>query len=340
MIPVGQIYRPEGKLDARSVLSATILGVVIAVFAALVVWAWELSPIPTLVIITPLLQGLLIGLVLAFVVGRLRLRHPNLLGAIGLLCGLASVGLVHYGHYLHFLDQVGNQYKAEVEADADLSPEKKAELLGRVANGSGELADEFLLSKTGHGGFVGSMIYRNEVGVTIKHSKLTGWGVWILWGVEAIAVALVAWVIARSRAAEPFCEDCGDWCSKTRAPIELAGESARPFAEAVQVDDLQGVAHWLGQPIDAELIKQHGTRATLHSCGDCDQTFADVESYLIVTKKKTETKSTSILNRVRISPEMTAMLRQPPSANSTPQAEAEEFRQESSQPAEAGTLDQ
>jgi len=338
MVPVGHNYRPEGKLDARSALSATILGVVTAIFAALVVWAWELSPVPTLVIITPLLQGLLIGLVLAFVIGRLRLRHPNLLGAIGLLCGLSSVGLVHYGHYLHFLDEVGNRYKAQVEADDDLSPEKKAELLGRVAHGSGEVADEFLVAKTGHSGFLGSMIYRGEVGVTIKRVALTGWGVWILWGVEALAVALVAGALARSRAAEPFCEDCGDWCSKARAPIELAGESARPFAEAVHVDDLQSVALWLREPVDPESIKQDGTRATLHSCGGCDQTFVDVESYLITTKKKkTETKTTSMLKQVRISPEMTALLRQPPSATSTSTlpAEAEDLHE----PAGAEALD-
>ena len=77
MIPVGQSYRSEGKIDARAILSATVLGVMTALGVAFLVWAWELSPIPTLVLLTPLVQGFVIGLVLVFLIGRLKLRHPN-----------------------------------------------------------------------------------------------------------------------------------------------------------------------------------------------------------------------------------------------------------------------
>ena len=61
MIPVGQPYVPAGALDARSVLITTILGTTAAVIAAALVWVWEWSPIPTLLILTPLLQGLAVG---------------------------------------------------------------------------------------------------------------------------------------------------------------------------------------------------------------------------------------------------------------------------------------
>ena len=61
MIEIGQLYRSEGRIDAPALLSATILGVTTSVLAAAVIWMWELSPIPTLVILTPLIHGLVIG---------------------------------------------------------------------------------------------------------------------------------------------------------------------------------------------------------------------------------------------------------------------------------------
>ena len=56
MVPVGQPYHPAGTLDARSILITTILGTTAAVIGAALVWLWELSPIPTLLLLTPLLQ--------------------------------------------------------------------------------------------------------------------------------------------------------------------------------------------------------------------------------------------------------------------------------------------
>jgi hypothetical protein len=61
MIPVGQPYRPAGTLDARSILITTILGTAVAVLGAALVWLWEWSPIPTLVLLTPLVQGAAVG---------------------------------------------------------------------------------------------------------------------------------------------------------------------------------------------------------------------------------------------------------------------------------------
>ena len=325
MIPVGQAYRPKGKVDARAILSATILGTVAAVFAALVVWLWESSPIPTPLILTPLSQGMVIACVLAFMIDRLRLRHPVLLGAVGLLCGLASAGLVHHGHYLRFLDQYGEQYATAVEAADDLSPERKRELLGRISNGSSEVADEFLVAKTGHGGFFGSMLYRSRLGVRIQRvgervgrEKGTGKPVWALWSAEAILVAGIALMGAGVRAALPFCEDCGDWCPSTERFVPLEGASAPAFAKAVRADDLGAANQLLAGPSDAKAIRMHWTQARLHCCGQCDQTFVDIESYR-VNKKQTETKRKRHLKRVRISPEMTALLREPAAAGAAAQ---------------------
>ena len=314
MIPVGQPYRPEGSVHPRSLLSATILGLVAASLAAGAVWLWEISPIPTLLIVTPVIQGLLVGLILMLLIGRLRLRHPRLMGAIGFACGLASVALVHEAHHLRLVAGIENEYREQVAADADLTPEERRERLA----GAGQAGDALLALRTGHGGLLGSMLLRSEIGFHLKRTHVTGWGVWGVWAVEALFVACFAAAMAASRAGEPYCEDCGDWCAKARAPIEVAGESAPALAAAIQDDDLRDAGLVLAAPGDAEALAAHGTRATLHACPGCDQAFADVESYQIVRKgKKTETRTTPHLRRVRVSPEMAALLREPAGAGAT-----------------------
>ena len=312
MVPVGQTYRPEGRIDARSILSATILGVMTAIFAAFMVWLWELSPIPTLVLLTPLIQGVVIGMVLSFLIGRLKLRHPKLMATVAFACGLGSVGLIHYAHYLHFLDQVGTALRAEVEADDDVDPAKKQEVLAKLGGNTSAMADLFLIQKTGHRGFLGSMMLRAEQGVRIKSANLTGWGLWGLWGFEALMVAGVASSMARGRAAVPFCEDCGAWCSQASSPLILAGESAPGLVEAVRTDDSRSATDLVELPTDPATLGGHGTRLSLYSCDGCDQTFADVNHYQTVAKKnKTETKTQTLLKQVRVSPAMLSILRGP-----------------------------
>ena len=312
MIPVGQNYRSEGKINARAIVSAMVLGTMTAIAVAFLVWAWELSPIPTLVILTPLIQGFVIGTVLAVLIGRLKLRHPKLMATVGFACGLASVGLIHYAHYLHFLDEIDTTIKTEVQADDNLLPEKKQEILANLAKGSNEMANLVLLDNTGHGGFVGSMMLRAQQGVEIKSAHVTGVGMWILWGIEALMVAGVATSMAYKRASIPYCEDCSAWCEKTMSPVVLAGESTDAFAEALRADDHQGIAALIDQPIDQEALGVHHTRAQMHSCANCDQTFADVENVLTKVKKgKAETKTKAVITRIRVSPAIVGLLRGP-----------------------------
>ena len=234
------------------------------------------------------------------------------MATVAFACGLASVGLIHYAHYLHFLDQIDTAIKAEVEADDNLLPAKKQEILANLAKGSNEMANLVLLENTGHQGFLGSMMLRAQQGVQIKSANLTGWGLWILWGFEALMVAGVATSMAYKRAAVPYCEDCSAWCSQTISPVILAGESAEALAEAVRADDHQGMAALIDQPTDPEAIELHRAGAQLHSCENCDQTFADVERILTKVKKgKTQTATTAVLKRVRVSPAIVGLLRGP-----------------------------
>ncbi len=326
MTPVGQVYSAQGPISVQSVLTTLILGTIVAVVGGLAVWGWELSPIPTLVILTPLLQGLVVGLALAFMIGRLHMRNPKLLAVIGFLCGLASIFMVHYGHYVHSVYALKSELETELQSDPALKPADKAIIQEKVAKDPAGMADElFFVPRTGHGGFVGSMLFRNQIGVKIKNSDLTGTGLWILWGFEALMVAGFAGYMASSRAAKPYCEDCSAWCEEKVAPIVIPPEAAPALAEAVRVDDLNRFVESHAQardavvPLEAEVPPKKPSKtivtttsgSTLHSCPGCDQTFADLWIKTDTTKgKKTETKTQHLLTRLRISPEMAALLRQ------------------------------
>ncbi len=221
MIPIGQPYRPAGTLDARSILITTILGTTAGVIGAAFVWLWEWSPIPTLVFITPLIQGAGVGLVMAFAVGRLRMRNPRIVAVVGFACGLLTIVLVHYGHYLHMVSATASELKSEIAQDKSIPEDDRKSLLARLDDDPAAFIDPMLVLKTRHSGFVGSLFLRNEQGVRIKSAEVTGTFLWILWGAEALAVAAIASVIpaapqpsrsARSAAtgakSSPTCSSC------------------------------------------------------------------------------------------------------------------------------------
>jgi hypothetical protein len=307
MTPVGQPYCAAGPISFRSVISTVILGTFTAIVSAAAIWFWESSPIPTLVILTPFLQGLLIGLVMAFAIGRLRMRNPKLLLLIGFTCGLASVAMVHMGHHIRFVQEVAALYRQQVEADGSLTPEQKKEALEVADKEPQAITDAFLLQKTGHSGLIGSILLRSEQGVKIKSATLTGWGLWTLWGFEALVVAFMAAAMSHARASEPFCEDCGDWCHKQTAPLVFPGEAAGALAEAVRSDDLASVANLRDHPPETTGLTFAGT--ILYACGGCNLTFADVwQRFDTVKKGKTESTTKTLVQQISISPEMTALL--------------------------------
>ena len=187
MIPVGQPYRPAGKLDARSVLITTILGTTAAVLGAALIWLWEWSPIPTLVGVTAIVQGIGVGAVMAFAVQRLRMRNPRLVATVGFACGLLIALLVHYGHYMHLVTAVSDQLRGEIAQNKTMPEGERQKLLARLDADPAAFIDPMLVLQTGHSGFLGSMIYRNEQGVLLKGNPVTGTILWILWGAEALS---------------------------------------------------------------------------------------------------------------------------------------------------------
>jgi hypothetical protein len=153
MIPIGQAYSPAGVLDARSILITSILGVSAGVAGAALVWVWELSPIPTLVILTALLQGAAIGWAMSFAVGRLRIRNPRIVATVGFVCGLLSVGLVHYGHYLHMVSTTAGQMRSDIAEDQKIAEGERQAILAQIDADPSRAVSAMLLEQTGHSGF-------------------------------------------------------------------------------------------------------------------------------------------------------------------------------------------
>jgi hypothetical protein len=307
MIPVGQPYRPEGTPSLRSILITTILGVTAAVLCAAVVWLWEWSPIPTLLVITPLIQGVGVGAAMSFAIGRLGMRNPRLVAVVGFACGLLSIALVHYGHYLHMVSQVAGELRTEVAQDKTAPDAARQAALAQLDANPARSVDEFLVASTGHKGFLGSLFLRNEQGVMLKSLKVTGIFLWLLWGFEALLAAVPGAMIPAQRASEPFCEDCGYWCAMEPDLFTLPAASAAALVEAVRDNNPSRIAELRANPPADDGSGLAGV--SLRACPNCDQSFADI-SHRFVSGK--ETKMKTLLEHYRVSPEMAAALRSAP----------------------------
>jgi hypothetical protein len=304
MIPVGQKYRPAGTLDGRSILITIILGTTAAVIGAAIVWLWEWSPIPTFVVLTPAVQGIGVGGVMAAVVKRLRMRNPWLVAVGGIACGLLSAVLVHYGHYLNMVTAAADEVRSRITQDKTLPEGERKELLARLDDDPAAFINPMLVMKTGHSGFVGSLVLRNQHGVMLKDAPVTGTFLWILWGGEALLVAIMAAMLPAIYASQPFCEECGYWCEKQANLLTLPAARGVPLVEAVGQDNPSRAAELRANPPPYD---QSGMVAvSLHACPGCDQSFAEVTHH--VTKGK-ETKVMHLLRMHRVSPEMVAVIR-------------------------------
>jgi hypothetical protein len=323
MVAIGQPYRPAGTLDVRSILITLILGVTAAVLGAAVIWLWEWSPIPTLVVLTHCIQGLFVGGVMAFAVDRLRLRNPRFIATVGFACGLLSIALVHYGHYLSMVTSSTAALRSQVVEDRTIPEPQRKALLEQLDADPAGVFDQTLVRMTGHSGFIGSLFLRSELGFTIKGRHESGTFVWVLWGFEAFIAALVAAIAPASVASRAYCEDCGYWCDKATDLITLPAAIADPMVLALREDNPALVAELRSNPPPYD--ESGFLDIVLHNCPGCEVCFANVTRRFM---KKKETKFIPLLKACRISPEAAAALRGTEPAVDAEAAEADEIGRE------------
>ncbi len=303
MTPVGESYRSPVGFDASKALAALILGLLAAILTAALIWLWEISPVPTLLIITSMIQGLILGGLMAFLIHRLKI-HTRWLGfLLGLTSGLLSLVLVHLGHYLFFVFTV---IPRDIAGEPTLKPQQKQVLLALYRAAPIRFADQLLIAETGHGGFPGYMMLRASSGEKLEHSTITGLALWGLWTFEGLFVVFIPASIARIKAAQPFCEDCFAWCESNTGLPSFPADHAETLAEAVRTDSPAGVLELRKHRL--LVAGNDATSLVLHKCPFCDQSFLDLSR---TVGSGNQVKSVRLLRLVRISPELVAVLRRP-----------------------------
>src|SRR3978361_52265 len=94
MIPIGECYRPTGLFEPIGTILAAAAAMVLAAAVALVIWIWDISPIPQLLILTSILQGVAVGFGAYTLFRKVRLRNPFIATVIAFICGALSIFLV------------------------------------------------------------------------------------------------------------------------------------------------------------------------------------------------------------------------------------------------------
>jgi hypothetical protein len=185
--------RVADRLPFANGLAALVLGLTAAVFCASLTLLWATSPVRSIPIVTPIVQGLLLGLILARILPRLNVRSPAPAFALGLICGLASLGSLHAGHYFKFvLSDIPRLIRQE-----HLPPGQTESLLRLQRADPFLFADQLVFRrKTGYAGFPGFMALRNHLGEQIAGRLVRHWPLWGLWTVEGALIALIPAVVA------------------------------------------------------------------------------------------------------------------------------------------------
>ena len=162
----------------RDLLSLA-LSILLALAAAAVMWGWWRSPVPTFLVFTPLLHGMLLGIGLAWLVERLRITCPVRRTVIGFVAGIVTVVALAFGQYVS--DAADYQRDAQ-RAALRLVPATSA-IWSTSSSGMLDDYDRNLLEPaTGAGGIIGHLSLQNH------RAPWRGW----LRGAEMILVIGVA----------------------------------------------------------------------------------------------------------------------------------------------------
>jgi hypothetical protein len=181
-------------------LSALILGVMAASGSAGLFWVADWFGVPQVFLLAPALQGVILGSVLAAVVKWLRLRSRLGVAVLGLVCGLVSVGLLHLGQYLHFVNVEAAQ---QIEHDPNLAQSQKALRRQLYERNHSQYVNATLQEETGYKGFVGYTIQKTRTGFSMLGTRWIGWAVVSTWIIEALLVIGLAMALPIRSVARP-----------------------------------------------------------------------------------------------------------------------------------------
>ena len=259
--------------------TALLVGVVVGVGEGLV------SRWISLFFVFPLLLGMFAGIAGAAMVGKLKLRAPALALLCGFLGGAGGYASQHVTTYIAFRAEVS---RSLAQQNASTSEAEAAALF-----------DELLTREVGTSGLIGYLELNARTGVKIKRTQswdkggltLTGIQAWLLWAAELLTCAIVAGVIMRSRAKEPFCESCDAWFSPAvMMATRGAGSNTmrKQMLASLEGGDLAGAARAFYGPSD----KRSAFQLTVRSCPSCGtDVYMRLERVMAARKKPQKLES-------------------------------------------------
>jgi len=165
----------------RHLVACCLAALVAVVVAVAVIGVWWMSPIPTFLLLTPLLHGLLLAVALCGLFDGMLVRSRAERLVIGTLAGMMSVAALVFWQYAND----ASAYRAQHERMTQMMAIER----GAPAQTSAsrfELYDRNLLvPRTGHAGVIGYLQLRYRPGT---------WR-WYVYGVEAVLIVTLAAVL-------------------------------------------------------------------------------------------------------------------------------------------------
>jgi len=236
---MNQTYKHSGKFGPIGIVAGMITGLV-AGFPLAYVYAWGIIKIDEqkLACIATLAYGALLGVAVAMGLKWGKVRNSMIGGVIAIAPAAASL---YWSWAFWVKNIVFNFEKEELDALALMThPHALWELI--------------------------KLINQNGTWGSTSTDLTKGTELWLIWGLEALAVLTVAAAIAYTiLEAQPFCEKCGLWCSSTEKLLLSAGDPGHT-RQSLAKRDLSFLEK-LG-PGNQKI--SHMT-AQLHSCANCGE---------------------------------------------------------------------
>ncbi len=246
------------------------------------------------ILIFPAAIGFALGAVGSKVITFTKIRHPLWCALAGFLGGVFAMATMHYAGYLQFkkaTSEVPADMLAQIRA---LSPAEREEGLATLSPEEKENARIMFDVADSGDGFFGYMDLMAKQGVTISRARsssdkginLGHAGSRIYWGIEVLIVGIIALMMLRKQAAEPFCESCAEW-----KPSELLGALSgdqQQISAAVQSGALR---NW--QPFTSG--GEQNVHVTLNACKNCGSSAnAVVHAERVELNRKKQEKRTTV----------------------------------------------
>ena len=264
--------KPSGKwypsATPRIVMTAVLSAVAMAGIFHLV------SRLFNLFIIFPLIQGGIVGAIVASAIKKGKCRSTKVAAGFGLAAGLLSYGSGMVFDTMRLRPQIVQAVSEELVEQSQMKPEEARREVERQLDPltSFRFAQEL----------------QAESGVTLSRyssssgSPIRGWGYWGIVLLEVCCLTGVCTVLTWGAAGERFCERCDDWYTSI-TPYKCGAQWSEQMVHSVRGADWEAVATLAGQ---GDVKEDNKCEVLFHSCPKCRERQVEIKA--TVGKKTTE----------------------------------------------------